>query len=120
MRKLHLKRMLRQLFFAATLTSFLLPTHAQVTGKRVSLSDALKQINRAFGTNFVYDQDLLKGKTTNYDMENIRNRSLPDVLKAVLYPNGLVFLYIKQNYYTIVSKERVREQWNPSAIGMDT
>jgi type II secretory pathway component GspD/PulD (secretin) len=95
--------MLRPLFSAAILISLLHQTNAQgVTPvKRVSLQEALKQINRVFGTNFVYDQDLLKGKTTTYDMQNIRNQSLEEVLKRVLYPNGLVFLYVKQNYYTI-------------------
>ena len=114
--------MLRRLFSAAILISLLHQTNAQgVTPvKRVSLKEALKQINHVFGTNFVYDQDLLKGKTTTYDMQNIRNQSLEEVLKRVLYPNGLVFLYVKQNYYTIVSKERLREQWNPATIGSDS
>lgn len=104
---LRLFRMPLLLFFAVILSTS--PSIAQ--GKRVPLPEALKQINRAFGTNFLYDQDLLKGKTTTYDLGDIRSKSLQEVLKGILYPNGLVFLYVKQNYYTIVSKERVNEQW---------
>jgi len=111
--------MLRRLFCAAVLISLLHPSFAQGV-KRTSLPNALKQINHAFGTNFVYDQDLLKGKTTTYDMSALKNRSLQEVLKGVLYPNGFVFLYVKQNYYTIVPKEMVREQWDPATIGTDT
>jgi len=111
--------MLRRLFFAAVLLSSFFSSYAQ-TGRRVPLQEALKEINHVFGTNFVYDQDLLKGKSTGYDMQNIRNRSLDEVLKGVLYPNGLVFLYVKRNYYTIVSKERIRDQWSPAATGADS
>ena len=114
--------MLRRLFSAAILISLLHHSNAQGVSpvKRVPLQEALKQINRAFGTNFVYDQDMLKGKTTTYDLQSIRNKSLQEVLKGVLYPNGLVFLYVKQNYYTIVPKEQIREQWNPGTIGPDS
>lgn len=88
--------------------------------KRIPLQEALRQINRVFGTNFVYDQELLKGKTTTYDMQTLRNKTLEEVLKGVLYPDGLVFLYVKRNYYTIVPKERIREQWNPGAVAPDS
>ena len=115
----HLQRMLRRLFFAAVLLSVLQFSFAQ-GGKKVSLQEALKEINHIFGTNFVYDQDLLKGKTTAYDMQSIKNRPLEEVLKGVLYPNGLVFLYVKRNYYTIVPKERMRDQWNPAMTGADS
>lgn len=109
MRYLHLKRVLRGLLAAAISLACLLPAQAQ-TGKRVPLQDALRQINRAFGTNFVYDQDILRDKTTPYDVKNLKGKSLDDVLKGVLYPEGLVFLYVKPNYYTIVTRERVQQQ----------
>ncbi len=114
--------MLRPLFSAAIL--FVVINHSLAQGdnstKRIPLQEALRQINHVFGTNFVYDQDLLKGKTTTYDMQTIRNKTLEEVLKGVLYPDGLVFLYVKRNYYTIVPKERVREQWNPATVAPDS
>ena len=103
---------------------FVVISHSMAQGdnpvKRVPLQEALRQINHVFGTNFVYDQELLKGKTTTYDMQTIRNKTLEEVLKGVLYPDGLVFLYVKRNYYTIIPKERVREQWNPATVAPDT
>jgi TonB-linked SusC/RagA family outer membrane protein len=114
--------MLRPLFSAAIL--FVVINHSMAQGdnpvKRVPLQEALRQINHVFGTNFVYDQELLKGKTTTYDMQTIRNKTLEEVLKGVLYPDGLVFLYVKRNYYTIIPKERVREQWNPATVAPDS
>jgi len=79
--------------------------HAQNTS--VPLRDALKKITKTFGTRFVYDRDEIANKTTTYDLTKIKGQSLEDVLKAVLYPQGLVFLYVKANYYTIVPKNRV-------------
>src|SRR5580658_7256657 len=119
---LHLRRMLRPIFFAAILSVVFNHSMAQgnTSGKRIPLQEALRQINHVFGTNFVYDQEMLKGKTTTYDMQTIRNKTLEEVLKGVLYPDGLVFLYVKRNYYTIVPKERIREQWNPGAVAPDS
>jgi len=104
MRYLHLRGVLWLLLFSASI-------YAQAQGRKVPLTEALRQINHAFGTTFVYDQEVLKGKTTDYDLSGLHNKSLQEVLKGILYPNGLVFLYVKQNYYTIVPKDRLREQW---------
>jgi TonB-linked SusC/RagA family outer membrane protein len=114
--------MLRPLFSAAILFVVFNQSMAQGDNpvKRIPLQEALKQINHIFGTNFVYDQELVKGKTTTYDMQTIRNKTLEEVLKGVLYPDGLVFLYVKRNYYTIVPKERIREQWNQGAVAPDS
>jgi hypothetical protein len=84
--------MLRPLLSAAIL--FVVINHSMAQGdnpiKRIPLQEALRQINHVFGTNFVYDQELLKGKTTTYDMQSIRNKTLEEVLKGILYPDGLV------------------------------
>ncbi len=81
----------------------------------VPLSKALKTVSRVFGTQFVYEKAVLNGKTTNYDVGNLKGKQLEEVLKGILYPEGLVFLYVKQNYYTIVPKERVRESMEGQA-----
>lgn len=75
--------------------------------KTVPLADAFKKITKTFGTRFVYDRDAIKNKTTTYRLENLKGAQLEDVLKAILYPNELVFLYISPNYYTIVPRNRV-------------
>jgi TonB-linked SusC/RagA family outer membrane protein len=81
--------------------------NAQNAPKSTTLTEALSKVTQAFGTQFVYDPDALNGKTTIYDVSNLKNKNIEDVLKGILYPNGLVFLYVKANYYTIVPKERV-------------
>ena len=119
---LHLRKVLLLLLFLAVLSnhSFGQASPAAGSGRQTSLAEALRQINRAFGTNFLYDQELLKGKTTMYDMSTIRSKPLQEVLKGVLYPSGLVFLYVKPNYYTIIPKERAREEWSAATSPMDT
>ncbi|MBO9592468.1 MAG: SusC/RagA family TonB-linked outer membrane protein [Niabella sp.] len=82
---------------------------AQAGNKRVSIEEALTQVKKIYGTQFVYDPDLLKGKTTTYALDQVRSKPVEEVLKGILYPNNLVFLYVKKNYYTIVPKERLGE-----------
>ena len=92
----------------ALLTGLLLLSNAaQSQTQTVSLKEALKKVTKIYGTQFVYDADLVKGKTTSYDFNQKNNRELEDVLKDILYPHDLLFLYIKPNYYTITSKDRV-------------
>ncbi|MFB6455386.1 SusC/RagA family TonB-linked outer membrane protein [Chitinophaga sp. Hz27] len=86
--------------------------------KATSVNDALKAITKEFKADFVYDPAVVKNKTTNYNL-NFSGKSLEDVLKGVLYPNGLVFLYVKPNYYTIVEKDRLGEYQNPSTKADD-
>ena len=97
------KLLLLMFLMAGILFSY--PAAAQQ--KPIPLSDALKKITKTFGTQFVYDAAQVKGKTTTANLENIKNRQLEDVLKEVLYNNELVFLYVKNNYYTIVPRDRL-------------
>jgi len=86
-----------------------LAASAQRSGPRqgLPLKAALQKIRSHYNAHFVYDEDQLQGKTTYADLGQMKTHSIEDMLKAVLYPNGLVFLYIKANYYTIVPKDRV-------------
>lgn len=84
-------------------------TQLAAQGKSIPLQEALKKVTEVFGTQFVYDAALLEGKQTSYDFSHARQKTVQDVLKAVLYPHDIVFLYVKPNYYTIVSKDRVEE-----------
>ncbi|MEO6705976.1 MAG: carboxypeptidase-like regulatory domain-containing protein, partial [Ginsengibacter sp.] len=78
------------------------------------LSKALKDVSKVFDTKFVYEKSLMEGKITSYAMQHIKGKKVEDVLKSILYPQGLVFLYIKQNYYTIVSRDRFEQQSYPA------
>jgi TonB-linked SusC/RagA family outer membrane protein len=89
------------------LIALLLLSHLAFAQKSVSVREALKKVTKTFGTQFVYDKQLLEGKKTTYNLDDIKSKSVEDVLKGILYPNNLVFLYVKPDYYTIVSKDRV-------------
>lgn len=99
----HFRRMLTVLLclYAATQLS--------AQSKSIPLQEALKKVTEAFGTQFVYDAALLEGKQTSYDFDRVQQKTVQEVLKAVLYPHDMVFLYVKPNYYTIVSKDRIEE-----------
>ena len=99
---------LKLLFVALFTCLFLFQTKAHPQEKEIPLRDALKQVTKAYGTQFVFDPKLLEGKTTNYHPSTEKNKQVEDVLKTILY-SELVFLYIKPNYYSIVSKERIGE-----------
>lgn len=75
--------------------------------KKIPVIDALKKVTETFGTQFVYDRGLLENKFTTYDTQQLKGKAVEDVLKAILYPNDFVFLYVRNNYYTIVSKDNV-------------
>jgi TonB-linked SusC/RagA family outer membrane protein len=87
----------------------LLCGQAYAQTKSIALKDALKKVTKTFGTQFVYDRQVIEGKSTTFDLDNLTGKSVEEVLKGVLYPNSLVFLYVKPNYYTIVTKEKVNE-----------
>lgn len=75
--------------------------------QRVPLSTAIKKVSRTFGTHFLYDKSLLENKSTNYQLNRIqKNQKVEEVLKNILYPEGLVFIYIKENYYTIITRDQ--------------
>lgn len=79
------------------------------------LTKALKAVSKAFDAKFVYERSLIDGKTTSYPVGDLNGKQLEDVLKSILYPKGLVFLYVKHNYYTIVSSDRLNDGANPGA-----
>lgn len=90
---------------------------AQPTARAAQpLARALAEVHRLYGTEFVFEERLLAGKTTAVQVT--RGRSVEELLKAILYPNGLVFLYVDKNHYTIVARDARAEADGPSpAVG---
>jgi TonB-linked SusC/RagA family outer membrane protein len=90
---------------------------AQPTARTAQpLTRALADIRRLYGTEFVFEERLLAGKTTAVQVA--RGRSVEELLKAILYPNGLLFLYVDKNHYTIVARDARAEAASPSpAVG---
>jgi hypothetical protein len=82
---------------------------AGLSGTSQPLAKALKAVSKVFDAKFVYERSLIDGKTTSYPVGDLKGKKLEDVLKSILYPEGLVFLYVKHNYYTIVSSDRLND-----------
>lgn len=71
--------------------------------KTIPLKDAISQIEKKFKTKFAYEHNLLNGKTTQASALN--NSSVEEILKDILYPNNLLFLYVSGNSYSIVARD---------------
>ncbi len=80
---------------------------ATVSGQGIPVGEALHKVTKVFGTQFMYEKAVVKGKMTTYDVDEIKGKKIEDVLKGILYPEDLVFLYIKNNYYAIAPKGRM-------------
>ncbi|MEZ2446275.1 SusC/RagA family TonB-linked outer membrane protein [Chitinophaga sp. RCC_12] len=81
----------------------------QPAGKRspvVSVKEALDKVTALYGTTFMYEGVLLKNKTTTVNVAAMKGRPVEDVLKSILYPRDLLFLYVDKNHYTIVPRQR--------------
>ncbi|MEO7835346.1 MAG: SusC/RagA family TonB-linked outer membrane protein, partial [Ginsengibacter sp.] len=87
---------------------------------QIPLAKALKNVSKIYDTKFVYEKSLVEGKTTNYDINDEKGKKVEEILKSLLYPKGLLFLYIKQNYYTIVSKDRLEQNLNSGGNSIGT
>ncbi len=69
---------------------------------RISLIEALQTIEKQYKTRFAYEHGLLNDKFTT--KQKLKGSSVEDVLKNVLYPNNLIFLYVSENTYSIVAR----------------
>ncbi|WP_437918110.1 SusC/RagA family TonB-linked outer membrane protein [Sphingobacterium sp. LRF_L2] len=75
--------------------------------KRVSLAQALGEVTRLYGTKFSYEDGLLRNAQVNADqVPKNKNTPVESVLKELLYPNSFLFLYVQNNYYTIIRDSR--------------
>jgi TonB-linked SusC/RagA family outer membrane protein len=71
---------------------------------RIPLSDALDQIAKKYNAKFAYEHGIVQGKTATSN-QLTSPKTLEDALKAVLYPNNLLFLYVSEKNYTIVTRD---------------
>ncbi|MDQ1090560.1 SusC/RagA family TonB-linked outer membrane protein [Siphonobacter sp. SORGH_AS_1065] len=75
--------------------------HAQQ--RTIPLSEAISQIEKKFKTKFAYEHNLLRGKSVSASA--LTGDSVEEILKNVLYPNNLLFLYVSGNSYSIVARD---------------
>ncbi|WP_084153166.1 SusC/RagA family TonB-linked outer membrane protein [Pedobacter jeongneungensis] len=82
---------------------FVLPVKAQQNANRITVETALNAISKKYNTKFAYEHDIVQGKTTS--AESLKAKNLDEALKQVLYPNNLLFLYVSDGNYTIVTRD---------------
>ncbi|MCW2263165.1 MULTISPECIES: SusC/RagA family TonB-linked outer membrane protein [Sphingobacterium] len=75
--------------------------------KRMGLTQALGEVTRIYGTKFSYEEGLIRNAFVDSELVP-KNRKLPveTVLKELLYPNDFLFLYVQNNYFTIIRDGR--------------
>ena len=82
---------------------FIVPAKAQ-SGQMISVESALNAISKKYNTKFAYEHGIVQGKTT--DAESLKAKNLDEALKRVLYPYNLLFLYVSEGNYTIVTRDK--------------
>lgn len=114
---IRLTTIIRQLclVIVTILINFTLTTAQPSPGKKIAVKEALDKVSELFGTKFVYERRTIKNKTTTVDVTAIKNQPFEDILKGILYPNNLLFLYVDRNHYTVVPKSSRAETSQPSA-----
>ncbi|MGE8422535.1 MAG: TonB-dependent receptor plug domain-containing protein, partial [Sphingobacterium siyangense] len=85
----------------------LMSTTGSFAQKRASLGQALSEVTRIYGTKFSYEEGLIRDSFVNSDLIP-KNKRIPveTVLKELLYPNNYLFLYVQNNYFTIIRDNR--------------
>lgn len=88
------------LLFIVTTLCCSVPMFAQ--NKQISLESALNAVSKKYNTKFAYRHGIIEGKFTS--SESLKAKTLDEVLKRVLYPNDLLFLYVSEGNYTIIPR----------------
>lgn len=99
------------------LTVFLMGVDGVYSQQRVKLKNALDQITKVYGTKFSYADGLLDHEETMSNLIPVKKeKPIEEVLKTVLYPNRLLFLYVQDNYYTIIRERKTDTDTEPRAV----
>lgn len=84
-------------------TCLLLSSVGGYAQRKLGLAQALGEITRVYGTKFSYEEGLFGTVQINSDLlPKNKTKSVESLLKDILYPNGFLFLYVQNNYYTII------------------
>ncbi|MGJ1408282.1 SusC/RagA family TonB-linked outer membrane protein [Sphingobacterium thalpophilum] len=94
---------------AVPVTTLLFTVGQQAHGQqKLPLAQAIRQIEQRFNANLSYEHNLLNGKFVS--SESLKGNRLEEVLKKVLYPNQLVFLYVDDRSYSIVPRQETDDR----------
>lgn len=83
--------------------------------EQITLQRALTEIQKVYGTKFSYQADLINNVKVSLKLPLLASEPVENVLKRVLYPNKMLFLYVQENYYTIIRDTREDEQQQEAA-----
>ncbi|WP_412468138.1 SusC/RagA family TonB-linked outer membrane protein [Pedobacter sp. KLB.chiD] len=98
------KNFTRPLYFLlVVLLAFGATFQAAAQDKQISLQEALDAISKKYKTKFAYEHSIVQGKMAS--TAGLKAKSVDEALKNVLYPNHLLFLYVSEGNYTIVSRD---------------
>uniref|UniRef100_UPI0025E636D2 TonB-dependent receptor plug domain-containing protein n=1 Tax=Pedobacter sp. UBA5917 TaxID=1947061 RepID=UPI0025E636D2 len=89
------------LLLLGLLLSFFQYANAQNKTLPITLREALQQVGKRYNAKLVYDPGIIEGKQTSVNIKDSK-LSLEDLLKTILYPQKLLFLYVGSNNYAIV------------------
>jgi len=79
--------------------------------QQVKLKAALDEVRTVYGTKFSYEEHLLDNIYVDFKRPLTKSAPIESVLKELLYNKGFLFLYVQENYYTIIKDNR-RSQTN--------
>lgn len=88
--------------------------HRVIAQERMTLQKALTEIKRTYGTKFSYEESLISDVKVSLQLPLLTSEPVESVLKKLLYPNKMLFLYVQENYYTIIRDSRKDEQLLPA------
>ncbi|HJT72962.1 MAG TPA: SusC/RagA family TonB-linked outer membrane protein, partial [Chitinophaga sp.] len=74
--------------------------------QKMSLKKALDEVRQVYGTKFSYEEHLLDNVYVNVKNQPDKKEPVEKVLKELLYSRGFLFLYVQENYYTIIKDNR--------------
>ncbi|MGX5816916.1 SusC/RagA family TonB-linked outer membrane protein [Chitinophaga lutea] len=79
----------------------------------IPLKQALDMVTKHYGVTFTYESNLMNRRYTGIDIDVLKALPVEEMLKRLLYPNDLVFIYVDSKHYTIVprSQKSDYERW---------
>ena len=101
--------MKKKLLLLFTLLYCIAFSHRAIAQQKISLQQALTEIRKVYGTKFSYQTELVDGIQVTLKTPLSKTEPVESVLKKILYPNGFLFLYVQENYFTLVRDNRVKE-----------
>lgn len=76
--------------------------------QQMKLRSALEEVKAVYGTKFSYEEHLLDNIYVSIKTPLNKKEPVESILKELLYNKGFLFLYVQENYYTIIKDNRTK------------